>query len=729
MTSLLDIKKLSSNFLEKSIDLYNKNKLLERDRFILEHKKFKKYADKDLFEMYEKMKLKFTYDYVMDLSPEELNIFLEINILDISGSISHKYAVIIKLLNLNMIEIDSLKNKDFHFYDNSKIKEKIESKENISIEELAKSIYPKNSDYTQIDKVINKLEILDNPIDYIKLILKIIETHGEIPKSKIQELIKNINKLKIEKFSLFVNFFKDLNIKASKLLDLIRYFSQLEKNSLFFFEFLLNRYKGLYLSTSLHQIQFRNIYNFNIKDDDVILLFSFFPENPDIYNDLSFLGKISGIIDIYNIKTIIPEKLITNAYLYKKFVYFGNYLFTFFEFIKKTNETYEKLEKILIYTELLLGRDLTIYPINIIEDIFNSLLDLNNITRDNIYYHTRGIDGIDYNDFVPGNIDQKVARCLLFLNHVEFNIRNILYIFSVPLETSLVNKFRQNHIPNLNIYAGVLNVHTGNRDKKTIHALKELIKTWNPSSKDIDKYFNKFWKNRKMLNEKQKEAFLRVLGVDDNLEKINRNLTDFGGLLSSKIIIGGIEIDPREFIARFWRFAVKSDESENLKTSIMMSIINSLQGEREHKYVICNPGKIQQLVVAVLQGRLVDSNGKIIDIDGTERIENIKNGEIIEDLNLINSHIQPFISWIFGLEELFPKNISEFFEGLFKYIIELKNTGIILSPEKVVYSVIMTSINKKGIVINPEMSICGSFEDMFQIEDYLLLYKDKENIG
>jgi len=47
--------------------------------------------------MYQKMKLKFSYDYIMDLSPEELNIFLEINILDISGSISHKYAVIIKL--------------------------------------------------------------------------------------------------------------------------------------------------------------------------------------------------------------------------------------------------------------------------------------------------------------------------------------------------------------------------------------------------------------------------------------------------------------------------------------------------------------------------------------------------------------------------------------------------------------------------------------------------------
>jgi len=699
------------DFYNSSINSYKNKTLIERDNFIVLNNNFKKYSEKypkDLFKIYQKMELKFNFEYIMSLSSSELNFFLEVNEI-ILGSLSHKYSVITELINKNMFDISSIKtNKEFNLNYYSEIENNLVLNNTVSLEDMIKLMFPENLDKTNFTYILKKLKILKEPKDYVTQILRIIKNHGKICSSNIKNFFRYFEKIKIDKFTLFVDFFENIKIITSNLTYILLGFKKLNNISNYFMLFLLNRYKdSLYI---VYHYDF--YYNINLEDEEVNELFSIFPE--DKYKDINFLNNI------YNEN---KEKLMINVKLYKKFNHLGENIFPFFGLLYSYNKSYEEHEKILLYSQFFIKNNDDIIKV---QDIFKAILNLNDIKIPFPFHYIRGLNNLE-----SGNIEIKIARALLFLNHQNVDpeniIRDTLHILSLEPEVELVEYFINVNTNSNEIYAKSLNVHKGNRDIKTIHALKELIKTWNPLNKDIDKYFKKFWKARKNLNEKQKEAFFRVLGVDDNLNPLERNNNDFGGLLTSKVIIGDIEMDSKEFIGRFWRFAVKSDESENLKISIMMSIINSLQGEKDNNYVVCNPGKIQQLVVAVLQGRLVDSEGKKIDIE-SEDFEKIENDEKITDLNIIHLHIQPFISWVFGLKELIPKNISEFFEELFKYLFEIKHIN--LAVEKVIYYVIMISFDKNGIVINENLSITSSFEDMFQVKDYLILYgdEDRENL-
>lgn len=707
----------SNDFYNSSINSYKNKTLIERDNFILLNNNFKKYSEKypkDLFKIYQKMELKFNFEYIMFLSSEELNFFLEVNEI-ILGSLCHKYSVITELINKNMFDILTIKtNKDFNLNYYSEIENNLVLNNTVSLEEMIKLMIPEDLDKTNFTYILKKLKILKEPLEYVTQILRIIKHHGKIYSSNIKNFFRYFEGISIDKLTSFVDFFEKIKINTKNLSDILIVFKQLNNISNYFMLFLLNRYKDtLYILSNYYYDSYHiSLLNINLEDEEINEFFSIFPNEK--HQDISFLDKISNKH---------KEQLIINVKLYKKFNHLGENIFPFFGLLYSYNKSYEELEKMLLYSQLFINNNDHIIKV---QDIFKAILNLNDIKIPFPFHYIRNLNNLE-----SGNVEIKIARALLFLNHPnvyhENIIRDTLHILSLEPEVELVEYFMNLNTNSNEIYAKPLNVHSGNRDIKTIYALKELIKTWNPSNKDIDKYFKKFWKARKNLNKMQKEAFFRVLGVDDNLEPLERNNNDFGGLLTSKVIIGDIEMDSKEFIARFWRFAVKSDESENLKISIMMSIINSLQGETENKYVVCNPGKIQQLVVAVLQGRLVDSEGKIIDIE-SEDFEKIENDEKITDLNIIHLHIQPFISWIFGLKELIPKNISEFLEGLFKYLFEIKHINLAL--EKVIYYVIMISFDKNGIVINENLSITSSFEDMFQVQDYLILYgdKDRENL-
>lgn len=78
---------------------------------------------------------------------------------------------------------------------------------------------------------------------------------------------------------------------------------------------------------------------------------------------------------------------------------------------------------------------------------------------------------------------------------------------------------------------------------------------------------------------------------------------DFGPLINkNQITIMGLKISGEEVIARLWVFASKLTELD--QTLAKDGIIFGLKESCEEKFRVCNPGKVERLITAVLQGRL-----------------------------------------------------------------------------------------------------------------------------
>jgi hypothetical protein len=316
------------------------------------------------------------------------------------------------------------------------------------------------------------------------------------------------------------------------------------------------------------------------------------------------------------------------------------------------------------------------------------------------------------------------------------------------------------------IYKRGINVHSGNRDEKTLEGVNLLFSIQGNLNKDeMEKYFSSFISYAKeKLNEKEIDILNHILGIDiitgKKVERRQRG--DFGGLLEDKILLGKKLINPKELIARFFLFAetyqedcndieekceeIIKNERENLKHGTLYGLLKSLQqdneeeqainaeayGERKETHIVCNPGKIQRLVASTLSGRLKDKDGNIFNIEDREIKKQEERKERVKNLDEIHQYLQPFINLYMYEEQTRVKNVEEFFDKLYHYVWHLSQGDIAkfgkvdLDMSYVTYYSIFMTMRGNVLYINPSLSLTSHFSDMFDITYYVNKYGKKE---
>jgi hypothetical protein len=148
------------------------------------------------------------------------------------------------------------------------------------------------------------------------------------------------------------------------------------------------------------------------------------------------------------------------------------------------------------------------------------------------------------------------------------------------------------------------NVHAGDRDESTNIALQELIAQQGPlSQQDINQSYDQLL----FYISNFPDAHTSELALDA-LVRPRTPGESFGPLVSGDpFTYLGFEIHGKELAARMYRFAdsiLDPRDKDNAKVGIVHALSQSFEGGER----VCNQGKTQRLVTAVLQGRLQGVN-------------------------------------------------------------------------------------------------------------------------
>jgi hypothetical protein len=368
---------------------------------------------------------------------------------------------------------------------------------------------------------------------------------------------------------------------------------------------------------------------------------------------------------------------------------------------------------------------------------------------------------IDYISKIEAfEVTRSTARTLLWTHAVTalHNYNNLMArIMQTPLKDKIVLEKRT--IDNLlsadNPYKFGINVHDDKRDERTLNAIEVLQKSWSPKKAEINATWADFWKHVKALkNDPRKPDILRSLGVDSNGSIKNDEDDIFNGLLAGYqgmvSLDRGLEVNAKELIARFWHFAntyapVEGDsaaaENENLRQSVLTGIANGFKHNgATGGYLVCDTGKIQNLAVLTLQGRLKDKDGLVVDIDNLGLNDEVIDGLAIKNVSNLREiafYLQPFVDHLTAQGQEGPKTADAFFLRLFCYnenlaagnVAGFKDQRIRLNASEVVYYVRMMAPVATGVPLelNPEASLfatyCELFDypenDQFRIDDYV----------
>ncbi len=152
------------------------------------------------------------------------------------------------------------------------------------------------------------------------------------------------------------------------------------------------------------------------------------------------------------------------------------------------------------------------------------------------------------------------------------------------------------------------NVHQGDRDQRVRAAIELVRKHQGPISGDRMNQavwgFTQYLNGRKMNPEHKKLAQHALRGPF--------NPADFGPLIDgNEFMIKGLKISGKEVIGRLWIFA---SNLTGLDQAIAKEgMISALKESYDMGGRVCQPGKVQRLIVSVLQGRLAKVNIELVE--------------------------------------------------------------------------------------------------------------------
>lgn len=385
-------------------------------------------------------------------------------------------------------------------------------------------------------------------------------------------------------------------------------------------------------------------------------------------------------------------------------------------------------------------------------DILNFLYGIkNNTSSYKIVNGNHFYESSHYNIHYVGVDDNylfcRVARYFLFKDKI--NKTNLFELIGINCKDSLFQRIKHNRLlmrKDQEYYNQTIDVHSSDRDNSTYTLFEEFLglnkdggficSSWvaldnykdgsiyegRLSQPEINLLFKEFWETceETITDENDKNKFFRVMGYDFDFNKLSKLPDDFGGFLTDNVYIRSVPFNQEKIIAYLWEFAKKNSE-ENLCKAMIDCFIKMIQTKKTIKddkiilneYVVCNTGKLQYLAVSILQGRIRDSEDKILMID--ERKEEIPDSESLTPSDMYKI-LKPFYDAI-SEEGSIPKNCDELYRQLFFYI---KDNNLEKYTQLAIETICFYVETSAGFIIKPELALTSLFDDNFQIDDYLL---------
>lgn len=320
----------------------------------------------------------------------------------------------------------------------------------------------------------------------------------------------------------------------------------------------------------------------------------------------------------------------------------------------------------------------------------------------------------------------RVARYFLFKDKISRT--NLFELIGINCKDSLFQRIKHNRLlmsSENEYYNQTIDVHSSDRDNSTYTLFETFLgldKEDSLSQPEINLLFKEFWDacEETITDENDKNKFFRVMGYDFDFNKISKLPDDFGGFLTDNVYIRSTPFNQEKIIAYLWEFAKKNSE-EKLCKSMIDCFIKMIQTKKIIKdekiilneYVVCNTGKLQYLAVSILQGRIRDSENKILMID--ERKQEIPDIERLTPSDMYKI-LKPFYDAI-SEEGSIPKNCDELYRQLFFYI---KDNNLHKYIQLAIETICFYVETSAGFIIKPELALTSLFDDNFQIDDYLL---------
>ncbi|PIZ33122.1 MAG: hypothetical protein COY39_03490 [Alphaproteobacteria bacterium CG_4_10_14_0_8_um_filter_37_21] len=219
------------------------------------------------------------------------------------------------------------------------------------------------------------------------------------------------------------------------------------------------------------------------------------------------------------------------------------------------------------------------------------------------------------------------------------------------------------------LYFRGVDVHDGERDKSSGHAIQALLESQKTIEKEVFlSCYEDFIKSINLIldavitDAERRETNLKaeIANMPDNQERRDKEtekarnqelmkqkkadkikikqvlglpgvpqLKGFGAFLNNPIASYGLpRMLPKEFLGRLWYFASELEDKKdqkNAKLSLMSGLADSIETDG---LIVCNPGKLQRMIIGVLQGRLPGVNiDKLdfktpLDIEQKKQIDN-----------------------------------------------------------------------------------------------------------
>uniref|UniRef100_A0A6C0BDH5 Uncharacterized protein n=1 Tax=viral metagenome TaxID=1070528 RepID=A0A6C0BDH5_9ZZZZ len=352
-----------------------------------------------------------------------------------------------------------------------------------------------------------------------------------------------------------------------------------------------------------------------------------------------------------------------------------------------------------------------------------------------------------------GPVDKKIhfftriAKMLLFRSLVDkesfpnFEKESINHDQDEPL-MSYVNVDQLNKTVNMRKYKETIDVHDEYRDENTDLGVITMIRSYNLSEDEVKTEFSEFWERAAILPEFSRKIFDRLMGYDKDMKKLLCRYEekdddvvysddqvmgndDNNGFLTSQIDIQDNLYDPKLVIASFWKFC-KEFPQNKLTDSLFAGIMSSYQlSQYGEWYCVCNPGKLQNMAINVLQGRILvksssEKDAKLVPlmIDDISIFDRIKERVTVQEKSpaLIYSMLKPFISDI--VNGNVPSDVDDFYKKLFQYIV-INNLDI--TCEEAVRVTTLYAETKNGFDFYPSLSVASGFEYSIDTEEYLII--------
>jgi hypothetical protein len=238
---------------------------------------------------------------------------------------------------------------------------------------------------------------------------------------------------------------------------------------------------------------------------------------------------------------------------------------------------------------------------------------------------------------------------------------NTAIMTAVLLGHDQIVEVLQEYLEHLQLRHQELDVHSEDRDKKTYKLFKLPEFQQKENIKALDVCLDEFLEFIKTFKDMHKidAAIDSLMGPDKEHQ--------WPALLGDHFHLPGIEvkISGNNVFRQFWTFAstLKDlSDCENAKTSLFSALSDSI--ENDHR--ICNPGKLQRMVTAVLCGRIEGVNLDEYLINATDSLNmffSIEAHRSIDNLDILITKAHEFTS----SNKLIPK--EEFMNLISEYAI------------------------------------------------------------